>query len=49
MDKTGTVKSAGFNRVEPALPEEDEQEIYGIIPEKRDKPISPRNHQTTCR
>ena len=34
MDKTGTVESAGFNRTEPALPEEDEQEIYGIIPEK---------------
>ena len=38
MDKTGTVESAGYNRTEPALPEEDEQEIYGIIPEKRDKP-----------
>ena len=42
MDKTGTVKSAGFNRAEPALPEEDEQEIYGIIPEKRDKPYKVR-------
>ena len=42
MDKTGTVESAGFNRAEPALPEEDEQEIYGIIPEKRDKPYKVR-------
>ena len=42
MDKTGTVESAGFNRAEPALPEEDEQEIYGIIPEKRDKPYRVR-------
>ena len=38
MDKTGNIESAGFNRAEPALPKEDEQEIYGIIPEKRDKP-----------
>ena len=38
MDKTGTVESAGFNRAEPSLPKENEQEIYGIIPEKRDKP-----------
>lgn len=42
MDKTGTVISAGYNRTEPALPEEDEQEIYGIIPEKRDKPYKVR-------
>ena len=42
MNKTGTVESAGFNRAEPALPEEDEQEIYGIIPEKRDKPYKVR-------
>ena len=42
MDKTGTVESAGFNRAEPALPKEDEQEIYGIIPEKRDKPYKVR-------
>ena len=42
MDKTGTVESAGFNRIEPDLPEEDGQEIYGIIPEKRDKPYKVR-------
>ena len=42
MDKTGTFESAGFNRTQPALPEEDEQEIYGIIPEKRDKPYKVR-------
>ena len=42
MDKTGTVESAGFNRAEPSLPKENEQEIYGIIPEKRDKPYKVR-------
>ena len=42
MDKTGNIESAGFNRAEPALPEEDEQEIYSIIPEKRDKPYKVR-------
>ena len=42
MDKTGSIKSAGFNRAEPVLPEEDEQDIYGIIPEKRDKPYKVR-------
>jgi 3-methylcrotonyl-CoA carboxylase beta subunit len=42
MDKTGNVESAGFNRAEPTLPEEDEQEIYGIMPEKRDKPYKVR-------
>ena len=42
MDKTGTVESAGYNRTEPALPKENEQEIYGIIPEKRDKPYKVR-------
>ena len=42
MDKTGTVESAGFNRTQPALPEKNEQEIYGIIPEKRDKPYKVR-------
>ena len=42
MDKTGSIESAGFNRAEPVLPEEDEQEIYGIIPKKRDKPYKVR-------
>ena len=42
MDKTGSIKSAGYNRADPVLPEEDEQEIYGIIPEKRDKPYKVR-------
>ena len=42
MDKTGNIESAGFNRAEPVLPEEDEQEIYGIIPKKRDKPYKVR-------
>ena len=42
MDKTGTVESAGFNRTQPSLPEKNEQEIYGIIPETRDKPYKVR-------
>ena len=42
LNKTGTVESAGFNRTQPVLPEKNEQEIYGIIPEKRDKPYKVR-------
>ena len=38
MDKIGDSESAGFNRTKPAEPKENQKEIYGIIPEKRDKP-----------
>ncbi len=33
VDKFGHTDKAGFDRIEPAKPELDEQEIYGIIPE----------------
>jgi len=42
MDKIGDGESAGFNRSEPAKPKDDPEEIYGIIPEKRDKPYKVR-------
>lgn len=38
MDKIGDSESAGLNRTKPAEPKENQKEIYGIIPEKRDKP-----------
>ena len=42
MDKIGAGESAGFNRAEPAKPKEKEEEIYGIIPQKRDQPYKVR-------
>lgn len=33
VDKFGHTEKAGFDRIEPAKPELDEQEIFGIIPE----------------
>jgi len=42
MGKIGDGESAGFNRSEPAKPKDDPEEIYGIIPEKRDKPYKVR-------
>ncbi len=35
IDKIGEPKNAGFNRSEPALPEEETKEIYGILPKSR--------------
>lgn len=37
MSKVGNYESAGFNRIPPALPKKDPKEIYGIIPDTRDK------------
>lgn len=37
MSKVGDANKAGFNRVESAKPAKDEKEIYGIIPDTRDK------------
>lgn len=37
MSKVGDYEKAGFNRVEPALPKKDQREIYGILPDSRDK------------
>ncbi|MCC6372245.1 MAG: acyl-CoA carboxylase subunit beta [Bacteroidia bacterium] len=37
MDKVGDYDKAGFNRTAPALPKKDPKEIYGILPDSRDK------------
>ncbi len=37
MDKVGDYDKAGFNRIEPILPKKEPKEIYGIIPDSRDK------------
>jgi acetyl-CoA carboxylase carboxyltransferase component len=37
MSKVGDYEKAGFNRATPALPKKDQKEIYGIIPDTRDK------------
>jgi 3-methylcrotonyl-CoA carboxylase beta subunit len=38
MDKVGDYNKAGFDRVKPAKPVLKEEDIYGIMPEGRDKP-----------
>ena len=37
MDKVGDYDKAGFDRIAAAKPKKDEKEIYGIIPDTRDK------------
>jgi len=37
MDKVGDFDKAGFDRATPQLPAKDQNEIYGILPETRDK------------
>jgi acetyl-CoA carboxylase carboxyltransferase component len=37
MDKLGEPAKAGFDRVAPVQPKKDPKEIYGIIPDTRDK------------
>lgn len=37
MNMLGAPQSAGFDRVKPAEPKENETELYGIIPENREK------------
>jgi len=37
MDKVGDFDKAGFDRTKPQLPAKDQNEIYGILPETRDK------------
>lgn len=37
MDKIGDYEKAGFDRATPAAPRKDQKEIYGIIPDTRDK------------
>lgn len=38
MSKLGAPQVAGFNRVKPVLPKLNQEEIYGVIPENREKP-----------
>lgn len=38
MSKVGAPQQAGFDRTKPQLPLKDQRELYGIIPETRDKP-----------
>lgn len=38
FDKMGDQPKAGFSRVEPAAPTQDEKEIYGLLPSDRVKP-----------
>lgn len=38
FDKVGDYNKAGFDRVEPVNPAKDASELYGIIPETREKP-----------
>ena len=43
MDKIAAPEVAGFNRKEPVLPKETEEEIYGILPDTRTKPYEIRD------
>lgn len=38
MDKLGKFEEAGFDRVKPALPKNDMSDIWGILPNERNKP-----------
>ncbi len=38
MSMTGDFTKAGFDRIKPALPKKDERDIYGILPDNREKP-----------
>ncbi|NII83355.1 MULTISPECIES: acyl-CoA carboxylase subunit beta [unclassified Pedobacter] len=38
MSMLGSPQNAGFDRIKPAKPKEKEEELYGILPENRDKP-----------
>jgi 3-methylcrotonyl-CoA carboxylase beta subunit len=38
FDKMGHKEKAGFDRVEAKAPKKDQEEIYGILPESREKP-----------
>ncbi|WP_316813834.1 acyl-CoA carboxylase subunit beta [Pedobacter heparinus] len=38
MSKLGAPEVAGFDRIKPVLPKKEEEELYGILPENREKP-----------
>ena len=42
MSMIGAPKNAGFDRIKPADPKKDEQEIYGLLPENRENPYDMR-------
>ena len=42
FNKVGDFEKAGFNREVPVAPKKDVKEIYGIMPETRDKPYDVR-------
>lgn len=42
MGMLGAPQNAGFDRIKPAMPKLDQNEIYGILPETRDKPYEMR-------
>lgn len=42
MSMIGAPENAGFDRIKPLAPKLDEKEIYGILPENREKPYEVR-------
>jgi acetyl-CoA carboxylase carboxyltransferase component len=38
FNKIGSNNKAGFNRIEPKGPSKDEKEMFGLLPDKREKP-----------
>lgn len=38
MSKLGAPQVAGFDRIKPVLPKLDQEELYGVLPENREKP-----------
>jgi 3-methylcrotonyl-CoA carboxylase beta subunit len=40
MNKIGAPENAGFNRIKSKKPKLDENEIYGVLPETREKPYN---------
>ncbi|MFA6277575.1 MAG: acyl-CoA carboxylase subunit beta [Pedobacter sp.] len=43
MSMLSAPENAGFDRIKSALPKLDEQELYGILPENREKPYDMRD------
>ena len=42
MDKVGAPEKAGFNRIKAEAPAKDPNELYGILPDSREKPYEMR-------
>jgi 3-methylcrotonyl-CoA carboxylase beta subunit len=43
MSMIGFPQNAGFDRIKPSEPKKDEKEIYGLLPENREKPYDMRD------